>query len=299
MLRIAFALNCLLALLYPVAASAWSYQGHKVVGSIADKLLKPNAKEQVRQILAENDPRRLGELNLQKAAPWPDCVKSVVRHDDKTFHYEVDPEHLEYEVPCTPYNSKEERARMVDYVKRNWTTDTCSYKPDGFERGCHNTYHFDDVAIQRNSFDRSFQGTNDHDLVAAIGAAIAVLSDKPIPPPFPFSIKDKKEALFLLAHFLGDLHQPLHVGSVYLDADGKLVDPDIAHQIDPGAALIRLFERAGWATDVTSTATQVVSATAWYALRRSDPFRKRGMPARAIDAIQPSGRITKPPRKAP
>ena len=238
MLRMIFALNCLLALLYPVAASAWGYQGHKVVGSIADKLLKPNAKEQVKQILAENDPRRLGELNLQKAAPWPDCVKSVVRHDDKTFHYEVDPEHLEYEVPCTPYNSKEERARMVDYVKRNWTTDTCSYKPDGFERGCHNTYHFDDVAIQRNSFDRSFQGTNDHDLVAAIGAAIAVLSDKPIPPPFPFSIKDKKEALFLLAHFLGDLHQPLHVGSVYLDADGKLADPDIAHQIDPDTETI-------------------------------------------------------------
>ena len=121
MLRIAFALNCLLALLYPVAASAWSYQGHKVVGSIADKLLKPNAKEQVRQILAENDPRRLGELNLQKAAPWPDCVKSVVRHDDKTFHYEVDPEHLEYEVPCTPFNSKKERARLEDYAKRNWT----------------------------------------------------------------------------------------------------------------------------------------------------------------------------------
>jgi hypothetical protein len=37
----------------------------------------------------------------------------------------------------------------------------------------------------------------------------------------------------LLVHFVGDLHQPLHVGSVYLGADGKLVDPDIAHQIDP------------------------------------------------------------------
>ncbi len=31
--------------------------------------------------------------------------------------------------------------------RRNWTT--CSYKPDGFERGCHNTFHFADVAIQR------------------------------------------------------------------------------------------------------------------------------------------------------
>jgi hypothetical protein len=32
---------------------------------------------------------------------------------------------------------------------------------------------------------------------------------------------------------VGDLHQPLHVGAVYLGADGKLVDPDMVHQIDP------------------------------------------------------------------
>ena len=57
---------------------------------------------------------------------------------------------------------------------------------------------------------------------------------KPIPPPFPFDIKDKKEALLLLTHLMGDLHQPLHVGSVYLDAEGKLVDPDTAKWVDPG-----------------------------------------------------------------
>src|SRR5262249_42488022 len=67
---------------------------------------------------------------------------------------------------------------------------------------------------------------------------IAVLADKPIPPPFPFSIKDKKEALFLLVHFMGDLHQPLHVGSVYLDANGQNVDPDTAHKIDPDTETI-------------------------------------------------------------
>jgi hypothetical protein len=218
-------LGCLWAFLYPVAASAWGYQGHEVVGSVADRLLKPNAKQQVRQILG---------FTLRTAGPWGDCVKSVVRHDDGTFHYEVDPNHLEFEVPCTSFNSKEERARIVDYAARNWFT--CSYKPDGFERGCHNTFHFEDIAVQRNNFDRSFQGTNDHDVVAAISAAIAVLTDKPEPPPF--SIKDKKEALFMLAHFMGDLHQPLHVGSVYLDANGHLVDPDVAHQIDPATETI-------------------------------------------------------------
>lgn len=213
MLRIVFALNCLVGLLYPTAVSAWGYQGHKVVGSIADKLLGDHATQQVKQILG---------FDLRTAAPWPDCVRSVARHDDGSFHYEVDPNHLEFEVPCVPFNSAEERARILDYAGRNWLT--CTPKP------CHTSFHFEDIAVQRDSFDRGFQGTNEHDLVAAIGAAIAVLTDKPAPPPF--SIKDKKEALFLLSHFLGDLHQPLHVGVVYLDPAGKLVDPDVAHQID-------------------------------------------------------------------
>lgn len=233
MLRMVVALGWLLGSLVPVAlwptgASAWGYEGHRVVGAIADHLLKPAAKAQVERLLNEGDTHG---IDLRKAAPWLDCVKSVARHDDGRFHYEVDPEHLEYEVPCTPFNSARERARMVDYVARNWST--CSYKPDGFERGCHNTFHFVDVAIQHNSFDRGLQGTNPHDLVAAISAAIAVLQDRPIPPPFPFSIRDKKEALLLLAHLIGDLHQPLHVGAVYLDPGGQPVDPDATHQVDP------------------------------------------------------------------
>jgi hypothetical protein len=228
-------LACVLCLMQATGAWAWGYQGHRVVGSIADHLLNPNAKAQVQQILNAGDSH---SLDLRKSGPWPDCVKSVVRHpEDGTYEYVVNPDHYEYEVPCTPFKSAEERARMVDYASRNWTN--CLYQPDGPDKppgACHNTFHFEDVAIQRNNFDRSFQGTNEHDLVAAIGAAIAVLQDKPVPPPF--SIKDKKEALMLLTHFVGDLHQPLHVGSVYLDQDGKPVDPDIAHAVDPDTATI-------------------------------------------------------------
>jgi hypothetical protein len=33
--------------------------------------------------------------------------------------------------------------------------------------------------------------------------------------------------LFMLAHFVGDIHQPLHVGAIYLDAAGGLVNPDM------------------------------------------------------------------------
>ncbi len=212
------ALACVLCLLAPRAASAWGYQGHEVVGSIADQLLNDNAKRHVKEILNFSRPQ------LQTAGPWADCVKSVVRDVDG-FEYVVDPNHLEYEVPCTPFKAPEARARMVDYVGRNFIN--CELPPPG---GCHTTYHFDDVAIQRDRYDRKYFGTNDHDLVSAIGAAIAVLMEKPAPPPF--SIKYKKEALLLLTHFLGDLHQPLHVGAIYLDAAGKLIDPDAAPE-DP------------------------------------------------------------------
>src|SRR5205823_5302485 len=33
-------------------------------------------------------------------------------------------------------------------------------------------------------------------------------------------------ALVLLAHYVGDIHQPLHVGAAYFDSNGKLIDPN-------------------------------------------------------------------------
>lgn len=234
------ALGFVVYLLNPSAASAWGYQGHRVVGSIATELLSDNAKAKVNEILnppGSSDPSPGDhKFDLRKAGPWADCVKSVAKNPDGSFKYKPNDLHPEYELPCIPF--RDERAAMEDYASRNWTTCFYPADPAGPQYGCHNTFHFDDVALQRGGFDRTYQGTNEHDLVAAIGAMIAVLSDKPIPPPVPpstfaFSIKDKREALLLLTHFVGDLHQPLHVGSVYLDTDGKPVDPDLAHHVDP------------------------------------------------------------------
>jgi hypothetical protein len=242
-LTLILACVCSFILLQSGHVLAWGYQGHEVVGAIADELIadNANAKKQVHDILnsplpsddevkLQKDLRVFRELSLQQAGPWADCVKSVAHHDGNRFKYELDAAHPEYETPCIPFSSALERARMEDYVKHNWSTPDCSYQPFGYEQGCHNTYHFDDVAIQRDSYDRSDLGTNAHDVVAAINATIAVLADKEPRPPF--AIRDKKEALLLLTHFVGDLHQPLHVGAVYLDPQGALVDPDAAHAID-------------------------------------------------------------------
>jgi hypothetical protein len=207
---------------------AWNAEGHQIVGSIADAMLSANAKEKVASILG---------VDLRTAGPWLDCVKSVHRLEDGTFKYI---EEAAFEAPCTPF--KDSRNLMEDYVRRNFVQ--CSYtvhrSDHGHEfdeeMGCHNTYHFDDVAIKHDHFDRNFQGTNEHDIVAAINAAIAVLLDRPSPPPF--KVLTKAEALFLLAHLVGDLHQPPHVGAVYLDMQGGEVDPDVTHTIDPATETI-------------------------------------------------------------
>jgi S1/P1 Nuclease len=206
-------MNYLLRLLLVLAAMtfakpgwSWDPHGHALVGSVADQLLTENARKQVRDILG---------FSLQSAAKWPDCVRSVERKPDGSFHYN---RNTPYQAPCDDFMAPAEVARMEDYARRNW--DNCAHRPG---HGCHEAYHFADVPIQRGAYSRSFFGTNDHDVVSALTAAIDVLEGKK--PPTTFSIKDKKEALFLLAHFAGDIHQPLHVGSVYLDANGSLVDP--------------------------------------------------------------------------
>lgn len=53
--------------------------------------------------------------------------------------------------------------------------------------------------------------------------------------PAPFSFKDSREALLVLAHYVGDIHQPLHVGSIYLFASGRRVNPD-AGRYDPASS---------------------------------------------------------------
>src|SRR5215472_3775028 len=156
-------------------ALSWEYQGHEMVGAIADRMLSANAQQQVQQILG---------FSLQVAAPWPDCVRSVVKKDDGTFDYLPSPFHPEYRIPCKSFErdtAPAEQARMLDYAARNWLN--CTYIP-GRPGQCHAAFHFADVTIQRNDYDRRYVGTSDHDVVSAINAAIFVLQGRPAPTPF-------------------------------------------------------------------------------------------------------------------
>jgi hypothetical protein len=211
----AFAVRCALAVIISGAwlsnALAWGEPGHEIIGSIAQQILATEDPQ-----AASNLRHALGGVSLGVAATWADCVRDV-EQSGSTFSYHKSPF---TPVVCTAnFHSAAAIKRMVDYASRNWAN--CVYA--GSRTKCHAAFHFADIPVQEGRYDDSVIGANDHDVVHAINAAILALSNKVTPAPF--SITSKREALFLLAHFVGDLHQPLHVGAIYLDAEGKIVNP--------------------------------------------------------------------------
>jgi hypothetical protein len=201
--------------LTPGVSHAWGPDGHHTVATIAaDLIAGTNAETKVNALL--------GGLSLADAAVWADCVKSV---NSTTLQYEDSGKFPE----CAVFETPEGKAAMVDFVRRNATNCMINTR----ENICHKQYHYSDVAIQRNKYDAGFVGARDDDIVAAVVAVTHVLMGDPAPAPF--NIKDKAEALRLLAHYAGDIHQPLHVGAIYLDAQGNEVNPD-SGTFDPATA---------------------------------------------------------------
>jgi hypothetical protein len=201
------------------AAHAWGPVGHSEVGAIADELIRSHrAADQVRTIL--------GPVTLAQAGPWGDCIRSVTGPADG-FRYQPEPQ---YRPPCRVFESPDFLASMIDYARNNWTN--CAYRRND---GCHTQYHFADLALQRSQYHFGDVGTNNYDIVHAMDAAIAALRSSECsgpnaatarprtPAPFNFTCR---QALLILTHLIGDLHQPLHVGGVYLDEKGEQVDPD-------------------------------------------------------------------------
>jgi len=203
---------------------AWGPYGHTEVGAIADALLKadhPRAAAQVRAIL--------GDVTLAQAGPWGDCVRSVSDPADG-FHYKPEEQ---YRPPCLVFEGGARQTSMENYVRNNWGTwPGCEKERDG----CHSQFHFVNMALQRSNYRFGDVGTRDFDIVQTMNAAIAVLRTPDCSGPNPPATTEVhapgnfhftcSQALMMLVHLIGDLHQPLHVGSIYLDERGGRVDPD-------------------------------------------------------------------------
>ena len=109
------------------------------------------------------------------------------------------------------YCQKQPTPEMQDFANRN---------PN------HHNYHYTDVPFQFDAYAPDEVGATPDDVVHILGDAILVLKDQP-PANLAHQLT-KREALFILAHMVGDIHQPLHVGAAYVDSGDQFVVPETA-----------------------------------------------------------------------
>lgn len=89
----------------------------------------------------------------------------------------------------------------------------------------HHNFHYTDVPFQESKYKEHTAGTEDFDIVHSIRACIEILQNGKTTNSCFHDIT-QREALMLLAHYVGDIHQPLHVGAAYIDLKDKFVNPN-------------------------------------------------------------------------
>jgi hypothetical protein len=191
---------CFLALA-PLAAFAYGPDGHQMVGAIADERLKGTpAGKQISQLV--------DGFTLEKAAVIPDEIKGWDKNGPdapRIFHYSAHPRI---------------DAQLVDFWRANQPThDENSPNPS------HHWFHYTDVPVVRvEKYKDGEKGRSKWDIVHMIGYCVDVLQNR-IPEENDRKIT-KPIAVILLTHYVGDIHQPLHVGAEYFDKDGHADDPE-------------------------------------------------------------------------
>jgi hypothetical protein len=189
-------ITTILLIVVMFASSGYGYgpRGHGLVGAIADQRLAKGTKQTVKDKLK----LLLDGLTLQQAATLPDSIKTWDTNPNG-FHVTGHPK-IE--------------ADLRAFVTAN---------PRGGNPS-HHDFHFTDVPVFGNeNYSPGAVGRSDFDIVHMIPFCIRVLTtpgadtnDRKI---------TKSVAVILLAHYLGDIHQPLHVGAEYFDAGGKPFEP--------------------------------------------------------------------------
>lgn len=192
-----------LAIVFVAASSlcpAYGYGpiGHQIVGAIADRrLANTPAGAKVSALI--------NGFTLEKAAVIADEIKGWDKRgadDPGIFHYTAHPEI---------------DRQLCEFWKANPPTkDRTSAIPS------HHWFHYTDVPVAsaQRYHDDSF-GRSQWDIVHMVSYCAKVLRGD-VPQENDRHIT-KAIAVILLAHFLGDIHQPLHVGAEYFDKIGSVV----------------------------------------------------------------------------
>lgn len=131
-----------------------------------------------------------------------------------------------------PGESLESIANWPDCVKGNYCGPQTQEMIDYVNANPkHSEYHYTDVPFELDHYHDHAVGTADDDIVQTLKQAIAVLrgQDDEQSNPHHFT---RRQALILLTHMTGDIHQPLHVGAAYVGTDGKFVVPAKQGDVD-------------------------------------------------------------------
>jgi hypothetical protein len=194
----------LIALAFCAASSAFGYgqTGHEIVGGIADKLVANTPAGQKISALIDG-------ITLEKAAFMPDEIKAWDKNG-------VD------DLGAFPHYSNHTKIdkQLRDFWRANPPTrDPKSIVPS------HHWFHYTDVpALNVHHYSDGTTGRTQWDIVHMISYCVEVLRSE-IPENNSRKIT-KPVAIILLAHYVGDIHQPLHVGAEYFNQAGHAVDPD-------------------------------------------------------------------------
>jgi hypothetical protein len=200
--------------LLSVNASAYGPRGHQLVGAIADRRLARN------RAVARKVRRLLNGLTLERVATLPDEIKSWNDCGSR---------------PPSP-DPVINKVRINNELRAFLEANKCSMKP------AHDEFHYTDVPVTGGEdYEDGDIGRGEFDIVKMIPFCLRVLrGEEPADNERKIT---KSVAVILLTHYLGDIHQPLHVGAEYFDADGNAFHPSISNHGfgDQGGNKLTLF----------------------------------------------------------
>src|SRR5438128_1501241 len=196
-------LQLAILIFFAVVSSSLGYGplGHEIVGAIANRKLAGTAT-------AEKIKTLLDGIPLERASLIADDIKSWDKNgpdDRRGFHF---PDHPAIE------------QQLHDFWKAN------PPNPDaGDTTPSHHWMHYTDVPLlDAEKYGDGKTGRGNWDIVHTIPYCIGVLRGE-IAEDNPRKIT-RTMAVILLAHCVGDIHQPLHVGAEYFNEAGEPIDPD-------------------------------------------------------------------------
>lgn len=173
--------------------------GHRLVGAIADRLLVGDPVSAEVETLLDG-------LTLEEASTLADAIKSW----DKTPPGNANA----FQLSAHPAIEAQLRAF--------WQANPPKHPGD---TPSHHWFHYTDVSVANPvKYAEAIEGRSKWDIVQMIPFCVRVLDGRE--SENNARKITKPIALILLSHYLGDLHQPLHVGAAFFDMQGCLADPD-------------------------------------------------------------------------